>query len=168
MPAPVLCSTDTGHGEKTMAYRTILLAYDGSNDGRRVLLEGADLAKGFQAKTHLLAVITEKSGHAFAQSLAAANPMEQTLTFRDTVDEGVRFFKRRGIEVEGHVARGEPCAEIARLAKEVSADLVVVGHRPHGTLARWWSTPTCVSLLDIVDCSVLVCRQQGDAGAPGE
>jgi nucleotide-binding universal stress UspA family protein len=148
-----------------MAYRTILLAYDGSNDGRRVLLEAADLAKGFQAKTHLLAVITEKSGHAFAQSLASADPMEQTITFRDTVEEGVRFFQRRGIEVEGHVAHGEACDEIAKLAKQVKADLVVVGHRPHGPLARWWSTPTCVSLLDIVGCSVLVCRHEADAVA---
>ena len=145
-----------------MGYRTILLAYDGSNDGRRVLLEGAALAKGLGAKTHLLAVVTEKSGAAYAQSLASATPMEQTVVFHNTVDDGVKFFRRRGIEVEGHVGRGEPIREIARLAKEVSADLVVVGHRPHGALARWWSTPSCVSLLDDLHCSVLVCRQEGD------
>ena len=146
-----------------MTYRTLLLAYDGSNDGRRVLLEGADLAKGFQAKAHLLAVISPKSGHAFAQSLANTDPMEQTQFFRNTVEDGVRFFRKRGIEVEGHTARGEPVEEIARLAREVDADLVVVGHRPHGALARWWSTPTCVSLLDAVHCGVLVCRQDGGA-----
>jgi nucleotide-binding universal stress UspA family protein len=145
-----------------MSYRTILLAYDGSTDGRRVLLEGADLAKGFGAKTHLLAVITEKSGAAYAQSLTAASPLDHTLSFRDTVDDGVKFFQRRGIEVEGHVARGEPCAEIARLARQVGADLVVVGHRPHGALARWWSRPTCMSLLDRLHCGVLVCRQEGE------
>ena len=146
-----------------MTYRTLLLAYDGSNDGRRVLLEGADLAKGFQAKAHLLAVISPKSGHAFAQSLANTDPIEQTQFFRNTVEDGVRFFRKRGIEVEGHTARGEPVEEIARLAREVDADLVVVGHRPHGALARWWSTPTCVSLLDAVHCGVLVCRQDGEA-----
>ena len=143
-----------------MAYRTLLLAYDGSNDGRRVLLEGADLAKTLSAKTHLLAVITERSGAAYAQSLTSASPIEQTLTFRTTVDEGVAFFRSRGIEVEGHVGRGEPIREIARLAKEISADLVVVGHRPHGALARWWTTPSCVSLLDDLQCSVLVCRHE--------
>jgi len=146
-----------------MAYRTILLAYDGSNDGRRVLLEGADFAKSCGAKTHLLAVITPKSGHAMAQSLAGAEPMEQTLFFRNTVEDGVRFFRKRGIEVEGHTARGEPVEEIARLAKDVGADLVVMGHREHGSLARWWNTPTCVSLLDAVRCGVLVCRHEGEA-----
>src|SRR5579859_7754971 len=150
-----------------MAYRTILLAYDGSADGRHVLLEGADLAKGLGAKTHLLAVITGKTGAAMAQSLAAANPMEQTQFFNSTIDDGVKFFESLGIEVEGHVARGEPAEEIASLAKEIAADLVVVGHRPHGALARWWSTPTCVSLLDVVGCSVLISRQEGDAVAVG-
>ena len=148
-----------------MAYRTILLAYDGSTDGRRVLLEGADLAKGLGAKTHLLAVITGKTGAAMAQSLAAANPMEQTQFFNSTIDDGVKFFKSRGIEVEGHVSRGEPAEEIANLAKQIAADLVVVGHRPHGALERWWSTPTCVSLLDQLGCSVLVSRQEGDVSA---
>ena len=151
-----------------MAYRTILLAYDGSDDGRRVLLEGADLAKGFRAKTHLLAVITPKAGHTLAQSLAAADPMGQTQFFHNTVDDGVGFFKKRGIDVKGHVARGEPSEEIAKLAKQISADLVVVGHRPQGPLARWWNTPTCVSLLDAVDCSVLVCRHEVDAGLSDE
>jgi nucleotide-binding universal stress UspA family protein len=150
-----------------MAYRTILLAYDGSNDGRRVLLEGADLAKSCGAKTHLLAVITPKSGHAFAQSLAGTEPMEQTQFFRNTVDDGVRFFQKRGIDVEGHTARGEPVEEIARLAKDVGADLVVVGHRTHGPLARWWNTPTCVSLLDAVHCGVLVCRHEGETATEG-
>ena len=150
-----------------MAFQTILLAYDGSNDGRRVLLEGADLAKNCQAKAHLLAVISPKSGHTFAQSLAGTDPMEQTQFFRNTVEDGVRFFRKRGIEVEGHTAHGEPVEEIARLAREVNADLVVVGHRPHGALARWWSTPTCVSLLDAVHCGVLVCRQEDSAEITG-
>ena len=145
-----------------MAYRTILLAYDGSNDGRSVLVQGADLARSCQAKAHLLAVVSPKAGHAFATSLSNTDPMEQTLFFRNTVEDGVRFFRKRGIDVEGHTARGEPVEEIARLAKEVHADLVVVGHRPHGALARWWSTPTCVSLLDAVHCGVLVCRQESD------
>ena len=31
--------------ETTFCYRTILLAYDGSSDGRRALCEGAELAR---------------------------------------------------------------------------------------------------------------------------
>ena len=39
-----------------MKYRKILLAYDGSQEGKRALLECADLASFLQAETCLLAV----------------------------------------------------------------------------------------------------------------
>ena len=39
-----------------MKYRKILLAYNGSQEGKRALLECADLAGFLQAETHLLAV----------------------------------------------------------------------------------------------------------------
>ena len=39
-----------------MKYRKILLAYNGSQEGKRALLECADLATFLHAETHLLAV----------------------------------------------------------------------------------------------------------------
>ena len=47
-----------------MGYHNIVLAYDGSLDGRKALLEGAEIAKCFKAKTHLLAVIKPGLGTA--------------------------------------------------------------------------------------------------------
>jgi nucleotide-binding universal stress UspA family protein len=145
-----------------MTYKTILLAYDGTEEGRRALLEGAELAKRFQAQTHLLAVITGKTGAAMAQGLAAAAPMEQTVYFQNTIGEGVRFFKKHGLQAQGHAVHGEPVEEIVKLAKQIGADLVVVGHRERGALARWWSTPTSMSLLEKLGCSVLIGRKETD------
>ena len=145
-----------------MPYKTILLAYDGTEEGRRALLEGAEVAKHFKARVHLLAVISDSTGASMAQGLAAAAPMERTVFYKSTLDAGVRFFKKHGLEAEGHVVHGEPVEEIARLAKAVSANLVVVGHRERGPLARWWSTPTSMSLLEKLGCSVLIGRLEGD------
>lgn len=145
-----------------MAYRTILLAYDGSLEGRRALLEGTEIAKSFKARTHLLAVIRPAVGNAMAQGLAHAEPGEQTVYYRGTLDDGMKFLKSQGLEAEGHAVHGDPVEEIVKLAKEVSADLVVVGHRERGALAKWWSTPTSVSLLDRLECSLLIGMQEGD------
>jgi hypothetical protein len=38
----------------------------------------------------------------------------------------------------------------------LGVDLIVVGHRPCGPIARWWAGPGNSQLLDRVDCSILV------------
>ena len=44
------------------------------------------------------------------------------------------------------------------MAAEVSADLVVVGHRQQGALARWWRGSVGAYLMDHLQCSLLVGR----------
>jgi nucleotide-binding universal stress UspA family protein len=151
-----------------MAYRTILLAYDGSPEGRRALLEGADIARQCKSKVHVLAVIHGRAGTHVAQGLSNAEPMERTQFHQSSTAESLKFFKKHGIEAEGHVVHGDPVEEIVKLAKAVSADLVVVGHRERGPLARWWSTPTSHSLLDEIGCSLLIGRQEADESALAE
>ena len=148
--------------EGQMAYRNIVLAYDGSLDGRRALLEGAAIAKCFKAKTHLLAVINPGLGMGMAQGLAAAQDGEQTVYYKGTLEDGIKFLRKYGLEADGRVVHGDPVEEIVKLAKAVKADLVVVGHRIRGPMARWWSTPTSMSLLDKLDCSLLIGMLDGD------
>ena len=145
-----------------MPYRTIVLAYDGSEDGRRALLEGAELAKRFKAKTHLLAVIKDDAGAALAQAYVATPPGDNTVFHQNTLRDGVKFLKGHGLEVTGHVVRGDPVTEIVKLAQEVKADLVVVGHRERGLLEKWWTTPTSMSLLEKIDCSLLIGMHDAD------
>ena len=146
-----------------MPYKTLLFAYDGTEEGRRALLEGAEIAKRFRSRVHLLAVIADDAGTTLAQGMGGV-PMERTVFYQGTLDAGVRFFKKHGLEAVGHVVHGEPVEEIAKLAKEVGAELVVVGHRERGPLARWWRTPTSMSLLDKLDCSVLIGRLESGTG----
>ena len=145
-----------------MPYKTIVLAYDGTTEGRRALLEGAAIARHNQAKTHLLAVIKDRAGSTMAQGLAGAEPAQNTVFFRATLQDGAKFFHKHGLETESHVVHGEPVEEILKLAKAVGADLVVVGHRSRGALARWWSTPTSMSLLDELECSLLIGMQENE------
>lgn len=145
-----------------MPYKTILLAYDGTREGRRALLEGAELAKRCHAVTHLLAVINDDPGETLARG-AGAEPAQRTVFYRATVEEGVKFFRDMGLDAKSHVEHGDPVEEIIKLAEEVKADLVVVGHRERGPLARWWSTPTSMSLLDKLSCSLLIGMRDKEA-----
>ena len=54
--------------------------------------------------------------------------------------------------------RGLPAEEIGKFAKEIEADLIVVGHRRQNASDRWWSGPKGAYLMDYTDCSLLVAR----------
>jgi nucleotide-binding universal stress UspA family protein len=54
--------------------------------------------------------------------------------------------------------RGEPAPTIGAYAREIKADLVVVGHRKQTILQRWWSGPTGAYVSDFMNCSILVAR----------
>jgi len=54
---------------------------------------------------------------------------------------------------------GEPAAAIGAFAKEIAADLVVLGHRRKSFFERWWSGPSGTYISDLIDCSLLISRK---------
>lgn len=138
-------------------FRTILAAFDGSKQGRVALRRALPLLRDGDASVHLLAVVP------LAAAVAAAEGFYTEAIYdaeRERVEavlqEGVDLLKARGIAVEGHLRAGLPAQEISELASSLEADLVVVGHQKRGALARWWQGSVSASLLDRLDCSMLV------------
>src|SRR3954462_14283429 len=141
-----------------MKYRKILLAYDGSHEGKRALLETADLATFLQAETHLLAVATMPPSLFLTEGFVPEELLEEEKKrSQGVLDEGIRNLRERGFNATGHLAVGEPVEEICRLAKSVGADLVVVGHNQKTSFAaRWWKGSVGATLLDHAPCSILI------------
>jgi len=141
-----------------MKYRKILLAYDGSQEGRRALLETGDLASFLQAETHLLAVATMPPSLFLTEGFVPEELLEEEKKRSQAVlDEGIRNLRDRGFNATGHLAVGEPVEEICRLAKSVGVDLIVVGHNQKTSFAaRWWKGSVGATLLDHAPCSLLV------------
>jgi len=141
-----------------MKYRKILLAYDGSQEGKRALLETADLASFLQAETHLLAVATMPPSLFLTEGFVPEELLEEEKKRSQTVlDEGIRNLRERGFTAQGHLAVGEPVEEICRLAKSVGVDLIVVGHNQKTSFAaRWWKGSVGATLLDHAPCSILI------------
>ncbi len=134
-------------------YKTLLLAYDGSLEGRMALEEGLLIAKAFRAETHLLTVIKPK-----AVSIAGQyqENEDETEHFKAILQEGVKRLEDGDLKTISHLEFGDPAEEIAKLVLQVHADLVVLGHRHRGLLSQWWRIPTSMSLLDRVNCSILI------------
>lgn len=129
-------------------YRNILMAYDGSSEGREVIAQGSKLAQMCDAKVFLLAVLATDPG---------SPPDEATREkAADIVRDGVTRLEALGLSASGGVEVGEPVERIISTARDHRHDLIIVGHRRLGPLARWWRGSTGASLVAEAPCSVLV------------
>ena len=140
-------------------YKKVLLAYDGSIEGRRALREGAKLAQFCGAEVFLLAVVEVSSGAVTLEG-GFAVPVEEQIAIYKAILEGVERLKAMGFSPTARLGMGAAGQEIAGVAEEIGANLVVVGHRPTGPLARWWFGSVGTYLIKHLRCSVLVAQTE--------
>ncbi|MBU2146995.1 MAG: universal stress protein [Alphaproteobacteria bacterium] len=141
-------------------YRKVLLAYDGSVEGRLALREGAKLAKLCEAEVFLLAVVSISSGFLMAEGAAPGTIEHQREAFEDVLAEGLARLEAMGFAATGRLEVGDPANQITAVAREIGADLVVVGHRHQSTLARWWRGSVGANLLEELNCSLLIAQME--------
>lgn len=137
-------------------YRKILLCYDGSVEGRNVLKDGADVALCMQSETHLLAIIRTLVGNTIPEGVSETAIRREDEEAQRILAEGVQWLQERGLQAHGHIAFGDPIAQIDAAARRLGVDLIVVGHRRRSRLARWWSDAEDATLLERAPCSILV------------
>lgn len=137
-------------------YRKILLAYDGSTEGRRALREGAALALRCNAEVFLLAVVDNSVTLGTADGTYAQVIGEEQVAYQAVLDEGVQRLRALGFAPEYRLGWGRPAEVIVAVAQEIGADLVVAGHRRKGVLAQWWSDSVGIYVIKHIGCSVLI------------
>jgi nucleotide-binding universal stress UspA family protein len=140
-------------------YRRIVLAFDGAVEGRAALREGAILAKRCGAEVFLLSVLAESSGLSLAEGALVGSAESHMEAYDAVLQEGLRRLEQLGFTPTGKRVRGEPAREIGEFARQVDADLVVVGHRRRNLLERWWAGSTGAYIVDNLNCSLLVARR---------
>ncbi len=141
-----------------MSAQTIVIAYDGSQDARAALERSEQLMPLAGAQLHLLAVMRLPQGLFLAEGYVPENVMsEERRRMQSLVDEGLRWLSERNYRAAGHLAFGEPVKEICRVAEELKADLIIIGHRKQASFAsRWWGSSVGQSLLEQLPCSILI------------
>lgn len=138
-------------------YRRILLAFDGTIEGARALREGALVARRCRAEVFLLSVVPQTSGIVMAEAVSAdLNGAESIREAQELLERGASRLEELGFAPVTRLLVGEPTHAIAGVAREIEADLVVVGHRAKGSLSRWWTGSNKDYLSDHVGCSLLI------------
>jgi len=138
-------------------YRTILVAYDGSDASGAALRQGAALAQVCKAQLHVLAVVVTSAGLLLEP---AAMPGSVLMTERkfmsDAMTDAVGDLGDSGRNALTCVRDGEAAAEIIAYASEIGADLVVLGCGENSHFASWFNGATGMHLLGRLPCSTLV------------
>jgi nucleotide-binding universal stress UspA family protein len=140
-------------------YKTIVLAYDGSESGQRALLDCQEIGQWSRASLFLVAVMPPPvaSLGAEAWSYSPESDSAEQSRYQAVLDAGVQRLRAAGLEVQGDLVTGNSVDEIVRVARERRADLIVVGHKHLDSwAARWWRGSVSKSLIEYAPCSVLV------------
>ncbi|MGE0861743.1 MAG: universal stress protein [Gammaproteobacteria bacterium] len=142
-------------------YKHILLAYDGSEPGQKALLDSVDIAQWSHADLALVAVMPNASsllvGSMEGGVFVAPETEREREAYQAILDEGVAKMAASGVTAKGVLLVGDTVEEITRYAREIEADLIVVGHKHLDSWAeRWWRGSTSPALIEHAPCSVLV------------
>lgn len=137
------------------SFHKLLLCYDSTREGRKALIQGADLAQALGAETHLLSVSAAFTGAGMVMP-TGFGMSEEERKIKEILCEGIERLRARGLKATGYIAYGNPIEQIPHMARKLQVDLVVLGHRRRGPLARWWMGAGNALLLDVLDCSILV------------
>ena len=136
-------------------FKKILVAYDGTDTSEVALRRAAELAGQGHAELHVLGVarlvITAAAGVEISQSLFDAEREMRESALRDAVahlDERV--------SVHAAIREGNPPTQIAAHAREIGADLVVIGHSDKSLFARFFEGSTGAGLIRDLPCDLLV------------
>jgi nucleotide-binding universal stress UspA family protein len=146
----------------------ILAATDGSEDAVLALRAAADLSSRTGSELHVVHVwpgrpipVSQTSAGA---GLARDDPREHEMKARELLARQVSRAKvARGLIARKHLREGRPAEEIAALAEELEAGLVVLGSRGLGAVKRLVVGSVSEGVVSLAPCPALVVR--GGEGA---
>jgi nucleotide-binding universal stress UspA family protein len=157
-PCPVLTVKEDDAGG---AVRRIVVATDFSAPGDHARDVGVSLAKQLGAEVHLV--------HAFDIPLAMVTPYEVTVpdglireareAARKKLDAALAAVRQAGVTATGHLGEVPAAPAVADVAKEVKADLVVIGTHGRTGLKHVLLGSVAERTLRLAPCAVLTVKQ---------
>lgn len=109
-------------------YRRILLAFDGSPDGRDALVQAQNVAAACGSTVHLVAVV-DSPERMLAVEGGASSFVDQGVEAQAMLDEAVRQLTGTGCAATSKLNYGKPAEQIMLAAAEIGADLLSCGPR---------------------------------------
>ena len=144
-----------------MSYKSILVGFDGSEQSKKALKKGIELAKIMGSELHIVGVVRPFQFAAVDFILPEeieAYEKEEIYKEEKYLKEAFEIAKEHGIEAKTKVLEGEPVEELMSYADTNGCDLIIVGHRGVGGFKRMILGTTAGNLVKYANQSVLVVK----------
>ncbi len=143
---------------------TILLATDGSDEGKMATQAAAELSRDTGSEVHVVYVLPSPAqliGHHLypddvRESLIGGAERDAETFLKDQAEQ---IGSDGGKVAETHLRSGDPDKEILRTAESLGVGLIVVGSRGLGALSRALMGSVSDSVVKHAHCPVLVVRK---------
>jgi len=144
-----------------LAFKKIVIGYDGSESSKKALLKAIELSKEMNAELHIIGVV--RPFEFFAIDYIPPEEIEEYE--KEEISKEEKFLKeaselaeKEGVKPFLKVMEGEPAEELMTYADENNCDLIIVGHRGVGGFKRMLLGSTASNLVKYANQSVLVVK----------
>lgn len=136
-------------------FERILVGYDGSPQSRKALTAALWLGQTFKGMVQGLIVVRPPEFAELEGEVQAA--LEET---KGPLAEPIKWAKaeasRHGVTLHVRKQLGHPAEVLLRTAEEQAFDLIILGRRGHGPVARWMLGSISDRVLRYAHCPVMV------------
>jgi nucleotide-binding universal stress UspA family protein len=134
--------------------QTIVVGYDETEPAKRALERAVELAKTFGGKLVVTSVARAfvPAGH----GLGPEDPVDTIAEHDEQLRHASAVLTEHGVTAEYRTGLGDPGHEIVRLAEELDADMIVVGTREPGLIARLFGLSVSGEVQRRAHCDVLI------------
>ena len=138
-------------------YKTIIAGVDASPRHKVVLHHAAEVANRFDARLHVVSVGNpmKSRGIVLVEPISELwETLEQHV--QNILQDASEYLEDLGVDCRLHAVYGDPVDQIAMLANELKADLIIIGHRNLSWMERLMDASVSNKLLDCSACSILI------------
>ena len=139
-------------------YKRILVALDHTALDHQSIAHAAAMARGQGARVYLVHVEEGATSRMYGEMASDA----EVRAGESYLEEIRQSLEREGVEAEGIIAySSNPGEEIVRVAREVQADLLVMGAHGHRRVKDFILGDTIEPVRHALDTPILIVRQPG-------
>ena len=113
--------------------KTVLLAYDGTEQSERALARAAEVAKAFGAAVHITSVAPMRGS---AHGMGPYDPTDPPSEHVQQLEGARARMAEDGVTATLVPAHGDPVEAILEIADEIDADLIVLGSHERSLIER--------------------------------